>query len=171
MSEERTSHLEHNEKWIMRIAVFFSSLALVSFTYTKWEVEAKLKSELNEEERKAWYGGAYDHEEALQNRRRHEYMESKPLPPVSLDGFVPASTFQGPREGMVFKSDDAGLGYYRDQPVYERVDAAIKQLVLPIVPIATTDYIPASSFDGARAGMVFKTGDQGLGYYKDVGHA
>ena len=86
------------------------------------EVEARLKSELNDEERKAWYSGGYVHEDALQNRRRQEYLAQRPLPPVSIEGFVPAPTFDGVREGMVFKMDDAGLGYYKDQPINQRLD-------------------------------------------------
>lgn len=58
MSEERTAHLQYNEKWLMRIALVSSGLAIASFTYTKWEVEAKLKNELNDDERKAWYSGS-----------------------------------------------------------------------------------------------------------------
>ena len=124
MSDERTAHLDNNEKWIMRIAVGFSALAIASFTWTKWEVEARLKEELNEEERKAWFAGG--NEAAQQKRRemqvaheaRHPHpAHAPPLPPINIQGFVPAETFTGPREGMVFKSDLAGLGYYVDQPL------------------------------------------------------
>ena len=129
MSEERTAHLNNNEKWIMRIAVVSSLAAIVCFTWTKWEVEARLRAELNDEERRDWYSGTYDHEKAQAKRRAQQELQQAPpppppLPPARLDGFVPALGFEGPREGMIFKTDALGLGYYRDQPLHERVAEA-----------------------------------------------
>ncbi len=34
---------------------------------------------------------------------------------VVLDDFIPSDTFQGSKEGYVFKTDDKGLGYYIDK--------------------------------------------------------
>ena len=124
MSEERTEHLNSQEKWVMRIAVGSCAIAIASFTYTKWEVEKRLADELNDEERAAWYAGTYNHEEAQAKRRMEASLIRGPVPlvPVSLNGFVAAAAFEGPREGMVFKRDLAGLGYYVDQPLVSRVD-------------------------------------------------
>ena len=142
LSEERTSHLEKNEKWIMRVAVASSLLAIGSFTYTKWEVEARLKEELNEAERKAWLGGGHDavmdlraqneaREEAARRLREEAVhaeaarrLPKSPPPLTKLDGFVASDLFCGAREGMVFKSDVAGVGYYVDEPLVERVKRA-----------------------------------------------
>ena len=77
LSAERTAHLEHNEKWIMRIGVFFTGLAIASFTWTKWEVEKRLKDELNDEERKQWYAGTYDHERAVFTREQAKMIEER----------------------------------------------------------------------------------------------
>ena len=35
-------------------------------------------------------------------------------PGVAVDGFVPATSFQGARLGFVFQRGDSGVGYYRD---------------------------------------------------------
>lgn len=98
------------------------------------------------------------HEDALKTRRRQQLAAELPPPPVSIEGFVPASSFDGTRAGMVFKLDVAGLGYYVDQPLdrrYDTLDATLER------------FVPAASFQGARSGMVFKTGPAGLGYYAD----
>ena len=130
MSEERTEHLNKQEKWVMRIGVGMSALAIASFSYTKWEVENRLKEELNDEERTAWYAGTYNHENAQQKRQdtlqkaqdeeERRLWWGPPLAPISLEGFEAADTFVGPREGMVFKKDIAGLGYYMDQRLDQR---------------------------------------------------
>ena len=36
------------------------------------------------------------------------------VPPAPAARFVPAATFQGKKEGFVFKRDARGLGYYED---------------------------------------------------------
>ena len=38
----------------------------------------------------------------------------KAVPPAPAARFVPAATFQGKKEGFVFKRDARGLGYYED---------------------------------------------------------
>ena len=57
-SEERTVHLTTAEKWVMRTAVITSSLAIAMFTWTKWEVERRIKEELSEEDQKREHFGA-----------------------------------------------------------------------------------------------------------------
>ena len=164
LSAERTAHLEHNEKWIMRIGVFFTGLAIASFTWTKWEVEKRLKDELNDEERKEWYAGTYDHERAVFTREQAKLIEERGLPQVSVDGFVPAASFGGPREGMVYKKDTAGLGYYVDQPLFwrrhevatsstdaPRAAAAAAQENISVVTSMPPPPIPIERLDGSRA--------------------
>ena len=125
MSQERTEHLNENEKWLMRITVVSSAAAIACFTYTKWEVEARLKEELNQEERTAWFAGGY--QQALHTRREKLQEDALPMPPppppppVSLEGFVPAESFAGARDGMVYKRDAAGVGYYKDEPLEQRL--------------------------------------------------
>ena len=42
-------------------------------------------------------------------------------PGVAVDGFVPATSFQGARLGFVFQRGDSGVGYYRDSAAAQRV--------------------------------------------------
>ncbi|PNW72637.1 hypothetical protein CHLRE_15g636500v5 [Chlamydomonas reinhardtii] len=38
--------------------------------------------------------------------------------------FIPSESFDGAKPGYVFKLDDCGVGYYRDIPLAERIQAA-----------------------------------------------
>ena len=57
--------------------------------------------------------------------------------------------------------------------------AAVATAAPPTAPVANTpaagslggDFIPCTSFNGKRAGYVFKRGDQGVGYYVDAKYA
>ena len=39
--------------------------------------------------------------------------------------------------------------------------------VVAAQPAGDAAFVPSTSFDGARPGYLFRTGDQGLGYYRD----
>ena len=56
-----------------------------------------------------WHEGAYDGAASGSTGRAVQHVLGQP--PV----FVAASKFTGPRQGMVFKLDVKGLGYYRDE--------------------------------------------------------
>ena len=57
-SPERTAQINYYEKWIAIIAVVSSCAAMALFTWTKWEVEAKLQK-LPDDDRQKWYDGTY----------------------------------------------------------------------------------------------------------------
>lgn len=75
-----------------------AAAAMGMFTWTKWEVERRIKEELDEEAQKSWFAGTFHATHA------HELTE----------GFVAAEAFDGERPGFVFKHGRAGLGYYPD---------------------------------------------------------
>lgn len=91
----------------MWIAIISSTCAIGMFTWTKWEVERKLK-ELPEADREAWLAGNYVEHKEKQLRMASLVVEE------STEGFVASDAFDGPRPGMVFKKGSIGLGYYPD---------------------------------------------------------
>jgi hypothetical protein len=111
-SEERTENITNNERWIMRISVASGALAILMFTWTKWEVERQLK-ELPEEHQKSWRAGTYQEDRAREAAERERRAHLCALVD-SVDGYVAAEAFDGPRQGFVFKAGKAGLGYYPD---------------------------------------------------------
>ena len=40
-----------------------------------------------------------------------------------------------------------------------------------VEPATAADFLPAAEFDGAKPGYAFRSGEQGTGYYKEVGAA
>lgn len=70
-------------------------------------------------------------------------------PPVSpKPDFISAPAFAGRRDGYIFTTRRAQVGYYRDQNTH-------------------TDFISASAFTGRRDGYVFTTRKGQLGYHRD----
>ena len=99
----------------MRIAVASCALAIASFSWTKWEVESRLKAELKEDEQKAWFAGGQNAVMTLRHAQ-DEMAKGRPAPPPqTLEGFIPAVAFEGAKDGMIFKTDALGLGYYKDE--------------------------------------------------------
>ncbi|GIM07677.1 hypothetical protein Vretimale_11746 [Volvox reticuliferus] len=71
----------------------------------------------------------------LMDERAQEDAEAAcPSDSVEEVDFIPSKIFQGAREGYVFKTDDAGLGYYKDIPLSRRLQASAEaQKAKPIV--------------------------------------
>eukprot|EP00966_Prymnesium_polylepis_P055839 1291969-Prymnesium_polylepis.1 len=57
-SAERSAAISYNEKWIAIIAVVSGVLATGLFTWTKWEVEAKLK-DMPDDVQQQWRDGTF----------------------------------------------------------------------------------------------------------------
>ena len=88
----------------MRIAVVSCSAAIAMFTWTKWEVERRIREELSEAEQKQWYDGTYLEAKAAEKAKLE----------LERQGYEASNQFTGAREGMVFKYGPLGLGYYPD---------------------------------------------------------
>lgn len=91
----------------MWIAVVSTTAAIAMFTWTKWEVERRLK-ELPDADREAWMAGDYKEYKEKQLKMASLKVEE------SSEGFEASHMFDGYRQGMVYKAGVAGLGYYPD---------------------------------------------------------
>ncbi|EFJ43428.1 hypothetical protein VOLCADRAFT_106858 [Volvox carteri f. nagariensis] len=68
------------------------------------------------------------------SERLQDGAQAGPSDPQEETDFIPSDSFTGARAGYVFKKDDAGIGYYKDIPLAERLKAAAEaQKAKPIV--------------------------------------
>ncbi|KXZ44466.1 hypothetical protein GPECTOR_67g306 [Gonium pectorale] len=77
--------------------------------------------------------------------------------------FLACSSFEGPRDGYVFKLDDAGLGYYLDVPLADRIKAATEAVkeaakAKPVVVKANNSLLKSLQKRGSAAALPLPSG-------------
>jgi dynein assembly factor 2 len=126
--------------------------------------------------------------EAVDEQDRLDNLEEEELPEL-VDEEPPAETPEAETPEPAAPSKPASAAAMkaerRERPNvrHERLDAPgdLEEATSPATPAPTlplvqdaedlaegVDFVAASAYQGSRPGMVFKTGDKGLGYYRDV---